>query len=306
MKQKPKIIVVLGPTATGKSDLAVDLALTFNGEVVSADSRQVYKGLDLGTGKITKKEMRGVPHHLLNVANPKKRYTVSFFQIEAKKAIKDILSRGKLPIICGGTGFYIQSIVDDIILPDVPVNQKLRKKLSKKTAVQLYVKLQTLDSKRAKNIDPHNRVRLIRAIEIASVLGKTPPLKKRSPYDVLQIGLDMEDHVLTEKIYTRILSRIKKGMISEAKKLHSKGLSYKRMRDLGLEYRFLADLLEEKIDRREFVERLALASFQYVKKQRAWFKRDKRVQWFNPTKNKIKGLVKIYLSDNKLNANTGN
>lgn len=296
-KNKPKILVVLGPTATGKSDLAVELALTFNGEVVSADSRQVYKGLNLGTGKITKKEMSGVPHHLLDIANPKNRYTVSKFQVKAHRVIADIISRGKLPIVCGGTGFYIQSIVDNLIFPDTPVNKELRKVLVTKTTPQLFAQLKKLDPARAKNIDGQNRVRLIRAIEIAKALGKVPKLKKEAFYNPLQIGLDMADEELRERIAARIQSRLQKGMIGEAKKLHSDGLSYKRMRDLGLEYRFLADLLERKIDRKEFVDQLSIAIFQYVKRQRAWFRRDERIKWFRPKEvKKIQKEAKAFLA----------
>jgi tRNA dimethylallyltransferase len=296
-KNKPKILVVLGPTATGKSDLAVELALTFNGEVVSADSRQVYKGLNLGTGKITKKEMKGIPHHLLDIANPKNRYTVSKFQVKAHKVIADIISRGKLPIVCGGTGFYIQSIVDNLIFPDTPVNKELRKVLVTKTTPQLFAQLKKLDPVRAKNIDGQNRVRLIRSIEIAKALGKVPKLKKEAFYNPLQIGLDIPDDELRERIAARIQSRLQKGMIGEAKKLHSDGLSYKRMRDLGLEYRFLADLLERKIDRKEFVDQLSIAIFQYVKRQRAWFRRDERIKWFRPKEvKKIQKEVKAFLA----------
>lgn len=297
MANKPKILVVLGPTATGKSDLAVELALAFNGEVISADSRQVYKGLNLGTGKITKKEMRGIPHHLLDIANPKHRYTVSKFQVKAHKVIADIIFRGKLPIVCGGTGFYIQSIVDNLIFPDTPVNKELRKVLVTKTAPQLFAQLKKLDPVRAKNIDGQNRVRLIRAIEIAKALGKVPKLKKEALYNPLQIGLDMSDEELKERIALRIQSRLRKGMIGEAKKLHSNGLSYKRMRDLGLEYRFLADLLERRIDRKEFIDQLSITIFQYVRRQRAWFRRDERIKWFRPKEvKKIQKEAKAFLA----------
>lgn len=294
-KEKPKILVVLGPTATGKSDLAVELAHDFNGEVISADSRQVYRGMNLGTGKISKKEMKGVPHHLLDVVNPKQVYTVAKFQKNAREAIEDILSRGRLPILCGGTGFYIQSIVDGIILPNVAPDKTLRTSLSKKTAPALFKILTKLDPKRAATIDLHNPVRLIRAIEIAKTLGKTPPIKKDIRYDALQIGLDLPDEILKKKIYDRILIRMKKGMIAEAKKLHHEGLSYRRMRMLGLEYGFLADLIEEKITRAQFIEQLSVAIFQYVKRQRAWFKRDERIIWHTPKEMKeIEREVKAF------------
>ena len=173
---KTKLLIILGPTASGKSDLAVQLAKKYNGEIISADSRQVYKGLNIGTGKITKKEMSGIKHHLLDVTDPKKVFTVSQFKTLVEIAIADISSRGKLPIICGGTGFYIQAVVDNIILPEVPPNKKLREKLNKKTTTELFEILKKLDNERAKNIDAKNPRRLIRAIEIAEKLGKVPPL----------------------------------------------------------------------------------------------------------------------------------
>ncbi|MBU4078319.1 tRNA (adenosine(37)-N6)-dimethylallyltransferase MiaA, partial [Patescibacteria group bacterium] len=165
-KYKPKIIVVVGPTASGKSDLAVEIAKKYNGEVVSADSRQVYKGMDIGTGKITQKEMQGIKHYLLDVASPKTRFTVAQYQKKANQAIGEIIKKEKLPILCGGTGFYIQSIVDNIAIPKVKPDLKLRKNLEKQSAEELFEQLKKLDSERAKNIDKYNKRRLIRAIEI--------------------------------------------------------------------------------------------------------------------------------------------
>lgn len=284
---KPKVLVILGPTAVGKSDLAVEIARQYNGEVISADSRQVYTGLDIGTGKITKKEMQGVPHHLLDVVNPKKVYSVELWKKHTELAIKDIISRGKLPIICGGTGFYIQSIVDNITLPDVPANKNLRKELSLKTTDELFVLLKKLDPKRAKNIDAKNPVRLIRAIEIAQTLGNVPKAKKvNSKYEFIQIGLTLPLNVLREKIHTRLITRMKKGMLAEAKNLHVEGLSYKRMEALGLEYRHLARYLQKKITKKEMLNRLTIEIGQYARRQMQWFKRDDRIKWFKPTETK--------------------
>lgn len=306
---KAKVLVILGPTAVGKSDLAVEIALSLSGlnqskrlvdrtgdlsskspvlgEVISADSRQVYTGLNIGTGKITKKEMRGVPHHLLDVMNPKKVYSVELWKKQAEDTIRDILSRGKLPIICGGTGFYIQSIVDNITLPDVPANKDLRKKLAKLDPSELFLMLKKIDSKRAKNIDSKNPVRLIRAIEIATALGAVPKAKKvKSNYDFIQIGLTLPLDTLREKIHTRLLARMKKGMLAEAEKLHANGLSYKRMEELGLEYRYLALYLQKKISKQEMLERLDIEIGQYARRQMQWFKRNGRIKWFKPTQTK--------------------
>lgn len=276
----PLVIVILGPTATGKSDLAVTLAKRLNGEVISADSRQVYRGLTLGTGKITKKEMKGVPHHLLDVANPKKQFTVSDFVKMGEEAMTDILKRGKLPIICGGTGFYISALLGEVSMPEVPPNKKLREKLSKLSKEELFARLKKKDPKRARTIDKDNPVRLVRAIEIADALGSVPPSRARSAnYAVIKIGLDFPDAVLKERIAKRLEARMKKGMLKEAERLHDDSLSFKRMEGLGLEYRYLARLLQKKITKQQFTEELQSEIWHYVKRQRTWFKRDKTISW---------------------------
>lgn len=281
-KKSNKVLVILGPTASGKSDLAVDIARKFNGEVISADSRQVYKGMDIGTGKITKKEMKGIKHHLLDVVSPKTIFTVAQFKKKADKKIEEILKRGKLPILCGGTGFYIKAVVDNEIYPEVKPDDKLRKSLEGKIAEDLYKMLYKLSKKRALEIDRQNKRRLIRAIEIAKSLGRVPEIKKENNnYDFLQIGILPKDGVLKDRINKRLLARIKKGMIAEAKNLHQKGVSYKRMGDLGLEYRYLAMLLRKEISKEEMIEFLKSKIWQYAKRQKKWFKRDKRIYWIN-------------------------
>ena len=263
--QMNKILVILGPTATGKSDLAVKLAKKFNGEVISADSRQVYKGLNIGTGKITKKEMGDIPHYMLDVISPKKTFTIVEWKEQTEKIIKDLLSRGKLPIICGGTGFYIQSIVEGVVLPEVPPNKLLRKNLEKNSLEDLQKILAKLDPRRFSNKS-------------------------------LQIGVTLPNHKLKTKIHDRLLSRIKKGMVKETENLHKNGLSWKRMIELGLEYRFMANYLEKKITKSEFIKKLETEIWHYAKRQMTWFKRDKRIKWFSPRKeNKIQKEIKLFL-----------
>ena len=298
--KKEKLIVILGPTSGGKTALSIHLAKKYNGEIISADSRQVYRGMNLGTGKVTKKEMAGVAHHLLDVAEPKKQFSISGYTALAEKAIADIFSRGKIPIICGGTGFYIDTLVNGIILPEVPPNVTLRKKLTGKSASVLFKQLQKLDPARAKTIEKENPVRLIRAIEIATALGKVPKIEKKPvPYQILKIGLDMPDDVLKARINERLKMRIKAGMLREAKMLHAKGLSFVRMRELGLEYRAMANLLTNKITREQFERELALVIWRYAKRQRVWFKRDTAIAWYNPLKKldikKIESLVKKFI-----------
>jgi len=291
---KPKVVVILGQTATGKSDLAVKIAKKVGGEVISADSRQVYRKLNLGTGKITKKEMQSVPHFLLDVAKAKNKFTVAQYKKLADKKIKEIISRGKIPIICGGTGFYIDAVVNGIIFPEVPPNNKLRKILDKKTASQLFEILKKLDKVRAKNIDSKNKVRLIRAIEITKALGKVPKISVSKPeYNFLKIGLYLPSEILKRKIEKRLLIRIKFGMLKEIKNLHKNGLSWKRMEELGLEYRYVAFYLQNKITKEKMLKKLNSEICKYAKRQMTYFKRDKEIKWFDASKkyfSKIKSL----------------
>jgi len=292
-------LVVCGPTATGKSDIAVLLAQKYNGEIISADSRQVYKGMDLGSGKITKREMKKIPHHLLDVADPKKaRYTVEKFKRDGEKAITGIVSRGKLPIVCGGTGFYIDALVNGIIFPDVPPNEKLRSTLSKKSVETLMKELVKLDPKRAKHIDMHNKVRIIRAIEIARTLGKVPKIQKVSPYNVIAIGLTLDKENLAEKIHVRLMKRIKQGMVVEILKLKTSGVSWKRLEAFGLEYRYIALYLQKKLSKKEALETLEKEIIQYAKRQMTWFLRDTNIEWFKPTEiTKIERFVSKSIRD---------
>jgi tRNA dimethylallyltransferase len=294
---KQKVIIILGPTAVGKSDLAVLLAKKYNGEVISADSRQVYKGMDIGTGKITKKEMMSIPHYLLDIENPKKTFNVTDFTLLGKKAIEYISYKKKLPIICGGTGFYIDSLINGLEYSEVKADHILRKKLEQKTAKQLMVQLTKLDPVRAKNIDPMNKRRIIRAIEIAKSAGNVPAIKSiPNNYSPLFIGLNIDRTILRERIMQRLLKRINAGMIDEVKNLHKKGLSWKRLNELGLEYRYVSLYLQKKITKEFMIEKLHTEICRYAKRQMAWFKRNKKIFWFAPEEvKKIEQLVKKFI-----------
>jgi tRNA dimethylallyltransferase len=297
---KPKILIILGPTSTGKSDLAVQLAKKYNGEIISADSRQVYKGMDLGSGKITKKEMKGVPHHLLDIVKPNTQFSVARYKTLARKAIHKILAKNKLPIICGGTGFYIDAVVNNINLPEVKPDLKLRKNLEKKTCVELMSILQKLDKERAQNIDCKNKVRLIRAIEIVKSLGKVPKIQiSEQNYDPLYIGLDLSDQILKKRIAIRLQRRMKAGMLREVRRLHKQSISYRRLERFGLEYKNCALFLQGKITKAQMIENIEKESFQYVKRQRTWFKRKPNIIWLNPRQKtemqKINKLVKEFI-----------
>lgn len=297
-KVKPKIVVIVGPTASGKSDLAVEIAREFNGEIISADSRQVYRGLDIGTGKITAREMRGIPHYLLDVASPQRTFTIANYKPKAERALQSILTKGKLPIICGGTGFYIQALVDGVILPDAPPNEALRKQLDGKTTEELFLQLLKLDPNYAAKVDRHNPRRLVRAIEIAQALGRVPTLKKQTPYDPIFIGINVPLEKLRERIHARLAKRMRQGMLSEVRRLHESGLSWKRMEELGLEYRYLARHLRGLISKETMLAELEHEIAQYAKRQYTWFRKDKRVQWIAIEKIKKAGeMVKEFLKN---------
>ena len=294
---KPKVLVILGPTSSGKSALAVELAGKFDGEVISADSRQVYRGLNIGTGKISKREMKGVPHHLLDEVSPHRIFTADDFVNRARTAVRDVLKRGKLPIVAGGTGFYIDALVGRITLPDVPPNKELRVRLEKKSAAELYALLKKKDPRRAEAIEPHHKRRLIRALEIAAALGSIPMMEIRSPsFDVLWIGIAPPMKELEKKIAIRLFARIRQGMVAEAKRLHAHGLSYKRMEELGLEYRSLARFLQGIITRDQMTDELNRAIRKYAIRQMRYWKRNKDIRWFKTCAGeRIPRLVRSWL-----------
>lgn len=296
---KQKILILVGPTASGKSALAVELARTCGGEVISADSRQVYRGLDIGTGKISKREMRGVPHYLLDVASSRRTFSAGDFVRLAEQAIAEITSRGRLPIIVGGTGFYIDALIGRVQLTDVKPNTALRAALGKRSAPQLFAQLKKLDPERAKTMDTpserNNKVRLIRAIEIARA-AKRPTIERRSPsFDALWIGLRPSDAKLRRNITARLKARLRAGMVAEARKLHAAGLSYKRMEALGLEYRSLARHLTGEISRDEMVRELESDIWRYARKQIGYWKRNKDITWFDANPNTILARVQGWI-----------
>jgi tRNA dimethylallyltransferase len=287
---KPKILVILGPTSSGKSDLAVDLALKFNGEIISADSRQVYKKMDLCTGKITRPEMKRIRHYCLNIANPKKRFSVAQYNKRATKDIKKILKKNKLPIICGGTGFYIDSMTKGSSIPKVKPNWKLRDKLEKLSTEQLFNRLQELDIERSKNIDNQNRRRLIRSIEIVETTKQPiPDITTNEEYNVLQIGITRDD--LNERIRDRIIKRLERGMIEEVKSLR---LSNERLEELGLEPKYISYFLQNKLSYNEMINQLEKETIKYSKRQMTWFNRDKSIRWIKNKKQAIK-LVRSFV-----------
>ncbi|OGZ34282.1 MAG: tRNA (adenosine(37)-N6)-dimethylallyltransferase MiaA [Candidatus Portnoybacteria bacterium RBG_19FT_COMBO_36_7] len=293
-----KLIVILGPNASGKSKLAVELAKKFNGEIISADSRQVYRGMDTGTGKIKKKEMRGIPHYLLDVASPKKRFTVAQYKKLALAAIKKIQRKNKIPIICGGTGFYIQALADNISIPEVKPDLKLRRGLEKKSAQELFTRLKKLDPNRAKNIDRYNKRRLVRALEIIYKTGKLiPKLKSEPQFKTLFLGVKKSPVKLKKLIHTRLQKRLAQDMIKEVQNLRKFGLSWKKLDDFGLEYRWIARFLQKQVSRNQMIARLQKDIEHYAKRQMTWFKKypGEKTLWIS-NKKQAQTLVNKFLS----------
>ena len=278
-QSKPKIVAIVGPTASGKTDLSIQKAKELDGEILSVDSRQVYKGMDIGTAKVTKEEMQGVPHYGLDFVKPNTNYDVVKFQKYARRVIADMHKRGKLPILVGGTGFWMDAVIYDMEFPEGN-DPKLRKQLEDKTTEQLFVELQKLDPDRASIIDGKNKRRLIRALEIVKTTGKPVPLAKRqSQYDVQWIGIDMPKDRLERRIRKRFMQWMDQGLVKEIEQLHKNGVPYKRMRELGLCYRYGADLLQKKINLTEFMDLSIISIVQYAKRQMTWFKRNKNITW---------------------------
>lgn len=303
-KGKLKVIVIVGPTASGKSDLGIQLARKLNGEIISADSRQVYRGMDIGTGKVTKREQRLVRHWLLDVASPRRQYSVAQWKIAAQQAIRDIVHRGKVPIICGGTGFWIDALVSGMTLPDVKPNAKLRADLAKLSVAQMYATLTKLDPVRAAAIDRHNPRRLQRALEIVMTTGKAvPQAGNGSRYEPLFLAVSFPKEKLAARIAKRLDARLKGGMITEVKRLHTHGVSWQRLEDFGLEYRWLARYLKSKsksyklqaISYRTMREALLRDIVRYAKRQMTWFKRNPDIHWVRTPRQAL-ALAKPFLS----------
>ena len=278
---KPCIITIVGPTASGKSALAIDLALALGGEVISADSRQVYRGMDIGTGKVTPEETRGVPHHLLNIADPvTDTYTATDFKYDAEAAITDIVSRGTIPIICGGTFFYLDVLRGKMQPAPVPPNPPLRAELEALPLPALLEHLYSIDQRRATTIDTKNPRRLIRAIEIATALGHVPePIVTDSPYEWKMFGIEITPETLRTRIASRLDERLTAGMTHEVADLRTQGVSDERLISFGLEYRFITEHLRGDYDYETMRTKLYYAICQYAKRQRTWLRRDDTITW---------------------------
>jgi tRNA dimethylallyltransferase len=278
------LVVILGTNASGKSELGIRLAAQLGGEVVSADSRQIYRGLDLGSGKVTAAEAGAVKHHLIDVADLSEYYSLAEYQQTAYRAIDAISAAGKKPFLVGGTGLYISAIVEGYELVDVPPNDPLRAELEGLSLPELVARLEKADPAAARRIDKSNQRRLVRAIEIAASGRADLAAQQRSPrYRCLQLGLTWPREVLEKRIEQRLRDRLTNGMIDEVAGLRARGVSDLRLEKLGLEYRYIARYLRKELPTLDALRReLAIAIRQFAKGQLTWFKRDPRIIWLDP------------------------
>ena len=328
----PKIIVVIGPTASGKSDLALRLTKLAQGkafkkagitsaEIISADSRQVYRGMDIGTGKVLRDKnfpvpnlkfknqnekfrdfySKGIRHYLIDVASPKKQFTASDFKKLGEKAIQEILKNGKIPIVVGGTGFYIDILLGRMQTAEVPPDPKLRRHFDKLSAKHLFSMFRKLDPQRAETIDSHNKRRLVRVLEIVLSTAKpVPPLNpkyliRNTKYQVLWLGINPSKKKLAERIKKRLDKRFRQGMVQEVNRLHRQGVSWKRLDNFGLEYRWISRYLRNLISKEEMRENLYRDIIKYSKRQMTWFKRNKEINWINNIKTAEK-LIRRFMN----------
>ncbi len=283
-----KLIVILGPTATGKTKLAVKLASKHNGEIISADSRQVYRGMDIGTGKDLKdyKGKKTIEHHLIDIISPRTNFNVAKYQRLAYSAIADVLSRGKQPLLVGGTGLYIDAVVKGYVFDNnrkaKKNNQEVRKKLDKLSLSQLLGRLKRIDPKTYKIIDKKNRRRVQRALEIYYSTGRpksAQPVSIPPDHQVLTLGVKFPLEKIYQKIDSRLEARIKEGMIAEIRRLRRQGVSWKRLDEFGLEYRYVSRYLRGLLTYNQMISELKNAIHHFAKRQLTWFKSNKDIIW---------------------------
>lgn len=284
-------IVILGPTASGKTSLSIRLARQFHGVVISADSRQVYRGMNIGTGKVTKREMAGVPHYVLDVASPRGQYSVARYVADVRRVLRRIPETTPIFLV-GGSPFYIDAVTKPGSFSSVPPNQVLRRRLEKWSTARLIARLRQLDTSRVSTIDTANRRRLIRAIEIASVTTP-PPSITLPPMRHLTIGIVITKQKLHANIDRRVDVRMQQGMVREVQRLHDAGVSWKTLDAFGLEYRFLARYLRGGLTKTEAVQQLKQAIKDFAKRQMTWWKRDATIHWIDTSQQAVRLVTKF-------------
>ncbi|WML46503.1 tRNA (adenosine(37)-N6)-dimethylallyltransferase MiaA [Neobacillus sp. PS3-40] len=289
MDLKQKLLVIIGPTAVGKTKLSIELAHRFNGEIISGDSMQIYKGMDIGTAKIKAEEMEGIPHHLIDIRNPDESFSVAEFQELVREKVREISQRGKLPMIVGGTGLYIQSVIYDYQFSDAPGDETYRLQLEERAKeignVALHQELTEIDPDSARQIHPNNVRRVIRALEIVHCTGRTmsDTQKTQKPdllYQTALVGLTMDREMLYQRINARVRLMMDEGLLSEVEQLYQSGLrDCQSIQAIG--YKEIYDFLNGMVTLDTAIENLKQNSRRYAKRQLTWFRNKMDVQWFD-------------------------
>ena len=292
-----KLIVICGATATGKSDLAVTLAQEIDAEIINADSMQLYKGMDIGTAKITLEERKGIPHHLMDLLDVTQDANVAWYQEKARATITEIHGRGKNAIVVGGTGLYIKAILDELNFPDTDpvVRAELELEFATKGIAPLFERLEKLDPAAALAIDKANSRRVIRALEVIKITGKpftaNLPREESSRYPhARQFGLVMDRDALSERISTRVERMWEQGLVAEVEKLMAAGITQGITAQRALGYAQVIAQIEEKVTEEEAKEETKRATRQYARRQETWFSRDERITWISPTQNALQRI----------------
>ncbi|GAA0540771.1 tRNA (adenosine(37)-N6)-dimethylallyltransferase MiaA [Saccharopolyspora thermophila] len=285
MQSLPHLVVIVGPTATGKSDLAVELAVQLDGEVVNADAMQLYRGMDIGTAKLTLAERRGVPHHLLDVLDVTETASVAAYQRQARRAVEDILARGRTPVLVGGSGLYVQAVVDELSFPgtDPQVRRKYEEQLAAVGPAELHRRLGELDPKAATAILSSNGRRIVRALEVIEITGRpfSANLPEPGPprYGAVLVGLDRND--LDDRVDQRVTRMFDAGLVDEVRRLEASGLRHGRTAGRALGYQQVLAELDGGGDMAAAAAETARLTRRFVRRQRSWFRRDHRIRWLD-------------------------
>ncbi len=288
--QKNKVIVICGPTASGKTALSIELAKQINGEIVSCDSMQIYKDMNIGTAKPTVEEMQGIKHYLIGYVSPEERYSVADYKADAKKAIKEIIEKGKMPIVVGGTGLYLDSLIYEIEYQDIKLDEEYRKKLEEEVEEKglevLYERAKQIDEKAIEKISPNDKKRILRILEIYHATGKTKTQqeiesrKKEVEYDYKVYALDWDRQKLYDRINKRVDMMIKQGLIEEVKQILNKYDTFPTAMQ-GLGYKEVVEYLEGKLTKEEMIEKIKMETRRYAKRQLTWFRKNKQTVWLD-------------------------
>ena len=288
---KPKVIVIVGPTASGKTALSIELAKRINGEIVSCDSMQIYKDMDIGSAKPTLEEMQGIKHYMIDVVKPDERFSVAEYKKQAEKAIEEILSKGKIPIVIGGTGLYADSLIYSIEYPEIEFDLKYRNKLEKKAntqegLIELYNEAKRIDEEAIKKISENDKKRIIRILEIFYSTGKTKTQleiesrRNEVKYDYRVFAIDMNREILYDRINKRVDTMIENGLIQEVKNLLNKYEIFPTAMQ-GLGYKEVVEYLDGKLTKEEMIEKIKQETRRYAKRQLTWFRKNKQTIWIN-------------------------